>query len=149
MTTFDQALDFAMCAHRGQKDLAGMPYILHPMAVASRFSNEFTQVVALLHDVVEDTTITLETIELAFGSDVAECVDVLTKPKGGDWEQYIHRIAMFRRIEPLRVKLADIAHNSDPTRVGFSNVTLRERLRLAKYAWANERLTRMLESRHS
>lgn len=111
-----KALELAQNAHRGQVDKGGQPYILHPMHVAESLHTEEEQIAGLLHDVVEDTYVTLEDLRAqGFEESVVQAVDCLTHRRGEPRETYLNRIAQ----NPLavRVKLADLAHNSDLSRI--------------------------------
>lgn len=110
----NKAMDIAYHAHHGQLDYNGIPYIFHPIHLAEQMEDEISCCVALLHDVVEDTTVTLADLELEFPPAVTQAVDLLTHRKGVDYFDYVRAI----RANPiaLRVKLADIAHNADQTR---------------------------------
>jgi (p)ppGpp synthase/HD superfamily hydrolase len=81
--TIQRAIDFAAKAHEGQFRKSGEPYIVHPVLVASIVSalggDESMVISAVLHDVVEDTPVTIEEVQELFGSDVAALVDGLTK----------------------------------------------------------------------
>ena len=107
------ALNTAYKAHEGQLDRSGLPYIFHPYHVAEQMKDEITCAIALLHDVVEDTDMTLEELEKLFPPVVTEGV---RRIKG--------TVA-----EP--VKRADIAHNSDLSRM--DTVTEKDLLRIEKY----------------
>ncbi|MFY0573505.1 HD domain-containing protein [Cystobacter fuscus] len=135
MPTLEDALELAVRAHRGQLDKAGQPYILHPLRVMARLDTETERVVALLHDVVEDTPYTLERLrELGYGEDVLGALERLTKAEGEDYAAFIERV----RPHPLarRVKLADLEDNMDVRRLPA--VTAKDAERLARYraAWA-------------
>lgn len=110
----NKAMDIAYHAHHGQLDYNGIPYIFHPIHLAEQMEDEISCCVALLHDVVEDTTVTLADLELEFPPAVTQAVDLLTHREGVDYFDYVRAI----RANPiaLRVKLADIAHNADQTR---------------------------------
>lgn len=125
----------ATAAHSGQSDKAGTPYIDHPRAVAALVSEPTWQdeVVAWLHDVVEDTPITLDAIAETFGAEIAADVDALTHRTGEPRDAYYDRVKV--RPRALKVKLADIAHNTSPERLDQLAPEVRERLR-AKYAHA-------------
>ena len=98
----NKALDIAYKAHLGQTDKAGAPYILHPMRVALHCQTEDEKIVALLHDVVEDTPITLEELKAqGFSDDVLAALKCLTKIKGEDYQIFIQRVAT----NPLAVKV--------------------------------------------
>lgn len=124
-------------AHDGQFDKAGMPYILHPLRVseAVRHLGEKFQVVAVLHDVVEDTDITLEQIYEEFGEAIGKGVRGITKREkiGGheSYREYLDRVRGNRLA--LQVKLADMNDNSRPERLAFLSVEKQVRL-ASKYA---------------
>ncbi len=120
MSKVDDAMKLAAKAHAGQVDKAGRPYIFHPVGVAAAVADEgeIAMCVALLHDVVEDTHITIEEIEMKFGAEVADPVALLTKPEKNDpgstaddvnYDDYLDRICD----DPIAVvvKLADVRHN--------------------------------------
>lgn len=111
-----QAYQLAKAAHNGQLDKGGNDYINHPVAVAESVSTEEEQIVALLHDIVEDTPMTLENLrEQGFSEQVVKAVDCLTKRDGESLKIYLGRVKQ----NPLArtVKLADLAHNSDLRRI--------------------------------
>ena len=109
-----KAMKIAYAAHEGQEDHAGVPYIFHPMHLAEQMEDEISCTVALLHDVVEDTDVTAEELDTSFPEEVMTAVRLLTHEDGTDYFEYVRTI----RSNPVakRVKLADIAHNSDETR---------------------------------
>jgi GTP diphosphokinase / guanosine-3',5'-bis(diphosphate) 3'-diphosphatase len=116
MSTLERAIEIAAAAHAGQQDKAGQPYILHPLKVMMRMHEAPERIVAVLHDVVEDTAVTLEQLAAeGFGHAVVAAVEALTKRPGES------RIDAARRAAAnplaLRVKLADNAENMDPTRI--------------------------------
>ena len=122
LALLQRAYDVAEAAHAGQKRKSGDPYITHPLAVATILAglgmDTTTLVAALLHDTVEDTGVTLETITTDFGSEVAHLVDGVTKidkVKLGDAAQAetIRKmiVAMARDPRVLVIKLADRLHN--------------------------------------
>lgn len=102
--------------HYGQVDKGGHPYIEHPKAVASFVKTEDEKTVAWLHDVVEDTYITLSDLKsVGFPIYIVNAVDAITRRKGEDRQVYLDRVAN----DPIaiQVKLADLKHNSDLTRI--------------------------------
>lgn len=110
------ALKVSFEAHRDQVDHGGTPYVYHPYHLAEQMTDETTTCIALLHDVVEDTDITLAQLrEMGFPEDVVEAVGVLTKEHGVPYQEYIKRV----KSNPLAriVKLADLEHNSDMSRL--------------------------------
>ena len=130
-----KALLTAYEAHRGQYDRTGLPYIFHPYHLAEQMDDEYSVCTALLHDVVEDTDISIEGLKKAgFPDEVLKAVELLTHKDGVDYFDYVRAI----RSDPLavKVKLADLEHNSDATRLG--NITDRDRERLEKYEKAKQ-----------
>lgn len=130
MLLYQQALAIAEDAHKGQVDKAGVDYIQHPLFVASLVEGELAKTVALLHDVVEDSDWTLEDLRKeGLPEEVVQAVGILTKKRNENYEEYILRVKQ----NPLarQVKLADLKHNSDLSRL--ANVTDRDRKRVAKY----------------
>lgn len=123
-----KALRIAYKAHRGQRDKAGKPYILHPLRVCFGVKGREAKVVALLHDVIEDSEIGME--ELGFLNDrQKEALLLLTHKNGEDYFDYIRKI---KNNEIARkVKISDLRHNSDLTRLKI--VTEKDRKRREKY----------------
>ena len=112
-----RAVAVAAAAHAGHIDKSGNAYILHPMRVMlqCREHGDTVQAVAVLHDVVEDTWVTLDDLRaLGFTTDVIEAVDAISHREGESYVDYIERCSM-NRIAAL-VKLADLDDNSDPIR---------------------------------
>lgn len=110
------AMEIAYTAHHGQKDKGGMPYIFHPYHLAEQMDTEVEITAALLHDVVEDTEWTPEQLEQAgISREVLKVLNLLTHPRGMPYMEYIHRLLP----DPTarKIKLADIRHNSDMTRL--------------------------------
>lgn len=137
LTAYDvaNARRIATAAHEGQVDKSGHPYIEHPDEVASRLpaDDAFLQVVAWLHDVVEDTATTLDEIEEHFGLEVRDAVDAITHRKGESNIDYYARV--LANPTALAVKEADIGTNTDPMRTRQLPKEVRDRL-AAKYAKA-------------
>lgn len=116
--------------HKEQVDKAGMPYVLHPLHVAEEMKDETSTIVALLHDVVEDSNITFDKLsELGFSTNVIESLKLLTHNENDDYFDYIKKIAT----NPIStsVKLADLKHNSDLTRI--DKITDNDMSRTKKY----------------
>jgi (p)ppGpp synthase/HD superfamily hydrolase len=114
-------IDLMRRAHEGQIDKSGRPYYLHPLRVAMRLAHcsASERHAALLHDVVEDTAVTMRDLrELGYGDEVLELVDLLTrrKPDGESHNAYMERIVQSRNVKALRVKLADVYDNMSPAR---------------------------------
>ncbi|WP_423218362.1 HD domain-containing protein [Streptococcus equinus] len=124
------AHEIAKRAHKGQVDKAGAPYILHPETVASFVTKDDEKIVAYLHDVIEDTPCQLRDLENAgFSSEIIKAVDLLTRKTGQSYKQYLKLV---KTNELARVvKLADLKHNSDLSRL--THVTENDIKRLKKY----------------
>lgn len=116
MATLEHALVIAALAHAGQRDKAGQPYILHPLRMMLKLETEQERMVALLHDVLEDTAVTLAELEEAgFSVEVLQAVQTLTRRPGESRMEAAQRAAQ----DPLAlsVKLADNADNLNPKRI--------------------------------
>lgn len=113
-----RAMSVAYDAHHGQLDKSGVPYVLHPLHLAEQMDDEISCCAALLHDVVEDTEVTLEQLAKEFPAQVVEAVRLLTHNPDTDYYDYVRSI----KGNPIavKVKLADLAHNMDASR--FSGV---------------------------
>ena len=110
--------ELAKKAHQGQVDQGGHPYILHLIAVSNLVNTVEEKVVALLHDVVEDTPVTLDELRNLFSQEIVEAVDAMTKREGLEpFLGYLKRA----KANPIarKVKIADMMHNSDLTRLPF------------------------------
>lgn len=117
----NKAMRIAYDAHHGQIDKSGQPYIFHPYHLAEQMKDEISVCVALLHDVMEDTNITYEVLAKEFPKDVMDALVLLTHKNGIDYFDYVRAIK--QNPYAKAVKLADIAHNSDQTRMaGCENV---------------------------
>lgn len=115
-----KALKFCFQAHRDQVDKSGIPYVFHPFHLAEQMKDETTTVVALLHDVVEDTDYSFEDLEKeGFDGEVIEALKLLTHDPDEKYEAYVERI----KSNPVAktVKLADLEHNSDLSRMDEVN----------------------------
>lgn len=111
---YNKALKFAKKYHKGQKRRDGKDYIIHCIAVAENFkAYEQIRVIALLHDVLEDTKCTYKELEKEFGSSISEAVNILTKRKGERYNDYIKRIC--KNNIALGIKVFDIEHNLNST----------------------------------
>lgn len=132
----NKAMRIAYDAHAGQLDKCGQPYIFHPFHVAEQMDDEASTCVALLHDVVEDSDVTLDDLAREFPSDVVEGVRLMTHEPAVDYFDYVRAIKGCPLAQ--KVKLADLAHNSDETRFAGCEDVTREMLdkRHEKYARA-------------
>ena len=111
----NEAMKIAYRAHHGQVDKGGIPYIFHPYHLAEQMADEYTTCVALLHDVMEDTDTTFEELAAIFPKEVMDALTLLTHEDGVDYYEYVAKI----KDNPIAktVKLADLTHNSDQTRM--------------------------------
>ncbi len=132
-----KALKLCFEAHKEQVDKSGMPYVFHPFHLAEQMETEETTIVALLHDVVEDSDYTIADLEaMGFGKDVIDAIVLMTHADGVDYMEYVSAIKM----NPIAkaVKLADLRHNSDLTRL--KHVDEKALARREKYLKAMELL---------
>lgn len=111
----NKAMRIAYHAHLGQTDKCGQPYIFHPFHLAEQMKDETTVCIALLHDVAEDTSVTLTNLEQEFPPEITDALRLLTRKKGENYFDYIR--ALRSNSAARTVKLADLAHNSDLTRM--------------------------------
>lgn len=124
-------------AHKDQFDKSGMPYVYHPFYLAEQMTDEDTTIVALLHDVAEDTHLTVDDIQkMGFSETVCDALRLLTHDKGVPYMDYVGQI----KNNPIAktVKLADLRHNSDLSRL--DNVSEKDLMRVEKYRTAIELL---------
>ncbi len=138
----EKAVAIATKAHEGQVDKAGQPYITHPIRVMESCSTEEEKICAVLHDVIEDTDITLEDLRAeGFSEEILTALSLVTKKEGEDYDAFIERIC----VDPLaiRVKLADLKDNMNLDRL--SHPTDKDRERVIKYQKAYKRLSEVLE----
>lgn len=113
------ALEIALKAHKGQRDLDGKPVILHPLTVAMKGNNENEIVAGLLHDVVEDTGYTFEDLLTAgISPEVVDALRLLTHEKGSEYMDYVRRIADSHNPIAINVKCNDLDHNLKRGRAG-------------------------------
>lgn len=130
-----KAMKIAFAAHREQTDKSGLPYIYHPIHLAEQMDTEEAVTVALLHDVAEDTDTTLADLrEMGFSEPVLAALECLTHREGVPYLDYVAAL----KENPLarRVKLADLAHNSDLTRLDTVDENARARVEKYKKAIA-------------
>jgi (p)ppGpp synthase/HD superfamily hydrolase len=136
--TLDEAIQVARRAHEGQLDKSGRPYIGHPLRVMGSLRDEHERMAAVLHDVVEDTSVTLADLKAAgCPEEVLSAVAAISKQPGEDQATYLARVSA----NPIAraVKRADIADNMSPDRLSRLDPDTRERLQ-AKYESALRQL---------
>ena len=115
----NKALIYAYHAHHGQLDYNRIPFIFHPLHLAEQMDDEISCCAALLHDVVEDTELSLDDLRKEFPEEVVEVVALLTHADSAEYNNTDY-FDYIRKIKPhpiaKKIKLADIAHNSDQSR---------------------------------
>ena len=131
-----KAIKVAYEAHKDQYDKAGLPYIAHPLHLAEGMSDEYATIVALFHDAVEDTNITLDDLAKEFPKEVIDALKLLTHQKSIPYMDYVTKIKTNDIAKA--VKIADLKHNSDLTRLDC--ITDKDHERIKKYQEALELL---------
>jgi|TARA_R100000935_G_scaffold44348_1_gene67219 (p)ppGpp synthase/HD superfamily hydrolase len=130
LSKLDQAISVATKAHFGQVDKSGQPYILHPLRLMFRFEAEVEMIVAVMHDVIEDSDFTYEDLKnIGFSNDVMEALDCLTKRENEDYERFILRAS--KNSLARKIKIEDIKDNLDLTRL--NDITEKDLQRAEKY----------------
>ena len=126
-----KALTIAAQSHKGQYDKVGKDYLFHPLTVSSYCKTKKGKIVGLLHDVVEDTPVTIEELSKVFDSEITTAIQLLTKTKGFDINEYYAAI----KNNPLarEVKMADLTHNMDMSRFDGKEITEKDKARAEKY----------------
>lgn len=139
MSTLERAIEIAVQAHKGQQDRNGQPYILHPLRVMAQMESDETRIVAILHDVVEDSAEwDLERLRTeGFGERILTALDAVTKREGEAYADFVARSAR----DPLAVivKLGDLRDNMDIRRL--DELTPRAVERLGRYLAAYQLLS--------
>lgn len=121
-----KAMKMAYEAHKDQYDKSGIPYIYHPIHLAEQMNDESTICVALLHDVVEDTDISFEQLsEAGFSDEIISAIKLMTHDDSVPYMEYVRKI----KANPIAaaVKLADLRHNSDLTRLDTVDENVKQR----------------------
>ena len=136
MNNLERAIALAVDAHAGQTDKAGATYIRHPLRVMRHMETPQERVVAVLHDVIEDTEYTPAMIEDEFDEEIRDAVEALTKRDGESYSDFVERAAANDLAR--KVKIADIEDNMDLTRL--SEVSEKTVERQVKYHKARQQL---------
>lgn len=131
----DKALEIAKAAHEGQVDVGGAEYINHPIEVAEHCEDEDAKIVALLHDVIEDSKVTLDDLRSqGFKDEIIEAIDIISGRSGIGYDEYLQSI---KDNDLARVvKIQDLIHNSDLSRLRV--VRDKDRNRVKRYEEALE-----------
>lgn len=137
----EKAILIAVKAHQGQVDKGGNPYILHPLRVMFSMKNENEKICAVLHDVIEDTNVTLDDLKNeGFSEEVLLALDALTKRKSESYDEFIDRIINNR--VACFVKLGDLNDNMNLSRI--QNPSYKDFERIEKYKKAVDKINNIL-----
>ncbi len=133
-----KAINLMFKKHKDQVDKSGLPYVFHPFHIAEQMKDENTTIVALLHDIVEDTDTTFEDLkEMGFNDKVIDALKLMTHNKDEDYFKYVEKIGK----NPIarKVKIKDLEHNMDTSRLDV--VTKKDKERVKKYIRCHNYLT--------
>jgi (p)ppGpp synthase/HD superfamily hydrolase len=139
VASLEEAIALAVQTHQNQTDRAGQPYILHPLRVMFRLDGDIEKIVGVLHDVVEDSDLTLADIRaMGYSEEIVAALDGVTRRDSETYAEFVER----SRQNPisLRVKLADLEDNMDVRRLG-DKPSKQDLERIARYrrAWGRLR----------
>lgn len=138
MATLERAIKIATEAHDGQYDKGGRPYIYHPFRVMKKCESTEEKIVAVLHDVVEDTEWTVEMLDKeGFSKDIIYAITCITRMKDEDYESFISRVKT--NTLATHVKINDLIDNVDITRL--DKITEKDVARVRKYVKAYNKLS--------
>lgn len=130
MSNLEQAIAVATKAHTGQVDKAGQPYILHPLRLMFKFEAEIEMIVAVMHDVIEDSAFTQDDLKkLGFSDEVVEAIDCLSKRQGEAYDSFILRVS--KNNLARKIKIEDIKDNLNLSRL--KTISDKDLRRAAKY----------------
>ena len=133
----EKAILIATKAHCGQLDKGGQPYILHPLRIMQSCNTDLEKICAVLHDIIEDTNISLNELrEEGFSEEVLVILDLLTKKEQEEYSTFIDRIS--KNETACRVKIADLQDNMNLSRI--KSPSIEDKKRVEKYMDALERL---------
>ena len=140
MNALEKAISVALKAHEGDESRSGRPYILHPLRLMLQMDSEEEMITAVLHDVVEDSVVTLDELAImGFPEPILDALALLTHDEeSSSYEEYI--LAIKPNALAVRVKVADLAHNMDIRRLP-TPLRQRDLERLGKYRRAWKTLT--------
>jgi len=144
--TLANAIEIAARSHVKQVGKDGLPFILHPIEVMSQVSSPQQKCIAILHDVIEDTPLTAAQLKVAgIPVPVVDAIELLTRPKGQRYSEYIDNIIESQDIDAMLVKMADLTHNMDLTRIPLPH-TEKDFARNTKYMAAYDKIKSALEA---
>jgi (p)ppGpp synthase/HD superfamily hydrolase len=134
----EKAIRIAAQAHERQRDKGGAPYILHPLRVMMQMTSEDEMIVAVLHDVIEDSDLTVERLrQEGFYAEILDAIECLTKRDGEEFGEYIERVK--KNPLAIKVKIADLEDNLEVARL--KEVTAADAERIEKYKQALQMLS--------
>lgn len=131
------AIELANNLHKDQVDKGGNPYILHPLAVMNKVETIKEKIVAILHDILEDTPMKKEGLLINFDEEIVDAIETLTKIGGQTWDEYIEQIKGNELAR--KVKIADLEHNMNLSRLN-RGITKEDKKRYEKYRAGKEKL---------
>ena len=135
MPTIEDAIRLALEKHHGQTDKSGAPYILHPLRVMAGMQHDDERIVAVLHDVVEDSDVMLDDLrKMGYSEEIVEAIDHLTRREDETYEEFIQRIKP--NALAVRVKLGDLLDNMDIRRNAKLDEKALERFQRYQKAWS-------------
>lgn len=141
----NKAMKIAYEAHTEQLDAGGLPYIFHPYHLAEQMDNETRTCIALLHDVVEDTSVTMEQIKKGFPAEIVNALELLVHDEHLNYYEYVKKICT--NADAAFVKLADLLHNISEDRLLGVDIGIEVRNRwFQKYIWALHIVTEYVEN---
>ena len=142
-----KSLEIVTKVFNDKVDKGGFPYVIHLLKVYSGVSDYLEKVCALLHDVIEDTDVTYDDLKnVGYSEEVIEILTILTKLKGEDYRDYVKRIIDSENYHAMNIKLADLRHNMDSSRI--KNPTPNDYERITKrYEPAYEKISNKLNER--
>lgn len=118
--TVEETLQIALDAHKGQKDLDGKPAVLHPIAVGLMGSTDSEIKAGFLHDVVEDSDLTIDDLRRkGVDEEVLAALELLTHDNGTDYFEYVSKIANSGNYTAIHTKINDLKHNFDRGRKSY------------------------------
>ena len=140
-----KSLELVCKLFQDKTDKSGIPYSVHLLKVYSGVNEYNEKICALLHDIVEDTDVTFDDLrEVGYNEEIIEILSYLTKHKGEDYRDYIERIISSENIHAYNIKLSDLKHNMDISRI--KNPTINDYERITKrYAPAYEKIKNKLD----
>lgn len=114
----EKAIELAHYIHKDEVDKAGKPYILHPLAVSELLDDDIDKAIGVLHDTIESNPEALNMLkDINAPEEVIEALKLLTRDLNDTYKEYIFNLADSRNIRAIKVKLADISHNTSPERM--------------------------------